>query len=247
LSETAITLRAEPGEGPPPGGIRFGLIFTPEPSSGSPASSRREHVPFIGPLDTFKELVFAAAIRGGIASAPGAVIVTDGSQWVKGLRDSAFPGAKILLDIGMLEEEILRFAANSPDMTRASAVKAASKIIDLAVEGKATEAFDAARKLAPGTRPRGRRRLMKLLKGPGTGGGPEGGYYREGFSSALGPVERRQRGFLETRLRHSGMRWNLEHAQNILALSAKETSGLWETDVAARTLARFGPELPSVG
>ncbi|MDR1040998.1 MAG: hypothetical protein LBR80_12725 [Deltaproteobacteria bacterium] len=237
LSETPIRMRGTPGETePPPDRIMLGLVFTPNPSSGDARHSRKEYVPFLGPLKIFRDLILASAIRAGLAEAPGTVIITDGSPWVKGLRDELFPGAEVLLDLGPLEREIRRFSVMVAESNEQSPEALADRILGLIAEDRLEEAAVAARLLVPRSGPGGRHRLTQFLRAS-----PDSEtHYREGFSDALGPVERRQRAYLESRLRQSGMRWNLEHGQNILILAAKEISGLWESDVEARAIARFG-------
>jgi hypothetical protein len=248
FSETPIALRGTRSGPAVPDKVHYAVVFTPKPSAGNPNAGRCEFVPYIGFIEPFKSLVLAAAFRAGLNEAPGTVIVSDGSAWAKPLRDELFPGSRLLIDIGLVEKELREFATVAGlDVTPGSeAEQKIAEITALVMKGLSTEAFVETRKLAPGTRPRGRHRLMKLLKGPGPFGGPPGGYYREGFSRAVGTSERSQRTFLETRLRRSGMRWNLGHGQHVLCLAAKEISGLWETDVVSRVKGAFGPS-PETG
>ncbi|MDR1081058.1 MAG: hypothetical protein LBQ79_08905 [Deltaproteobacteria bacterium] len=249
VSETPIILRDS--STPQSDKIRLAAIFVPKPSEGNPFAGRTEYVPYIGLLEPFKSLVLAASLRAGLEEAPGAVIISDGAPWAREMRDELFPAARLLLDLGLVEKEIRQFASPEPVQIGTPGSKtekvlarivdmALAGIVDMVFRGRSTEAFEEARKIAPGTRPRGHHRLMKLLKGPGPFGGPPGGFYREGFSRALGPAVRSQIGFLEGRLRRSGMRWKLHHAQSILALTAKEISGLWESDVEPRIRDVYG-------
>ncbi|MDR2611690.1 MAG: hypothetical protein LBG06_02235 [Deltaproteobacteria bacterium] len=260
LSEAPIRLRAGPGAPPPPERILLAVVFRriPLPGNGAAAGAFRgacaaykEHVPFIGPLEAFKGLVLAAALRAGLHDPADAAIVTDGSSWVEGIRDELFPGAPIALDRGIAESEIRRFADAVSPGSPSRAERIAVSLCRLVTSGRIPQAVEAARKLSAVSEADARRRLLGFLRRrlpaqssgywiPSGAGGPP--------PSATVPqpdaCERRERAWLEARLRQSGMRWTAEAGQNILSLAAKHLSGLWERDVEERVIARYGSSPP---
>jgi hypothetical protein len=71
---------------------------------------KREYIPYLGDVETFKKHLFAAAIRNGYGECDQTVIVSDGALWIKNMKDELFPDATQILDFYHLCEHLSDYA-----------------------------------------------------------------------------------------------------------------------------------------
>ena len=64
-------------------------------------------------------------------------------------------------------------------------------------------------------------------------------YEQSGFFIGSGAIESGNKAVIHQRLKQSGMRWNIETAQQLITLRTKYKSNLWAQDVSSLVRSRF--------
>ena len=187
----------------------------------------------IGPVSDFKSHVLALALRAGYGRYTETVFISDGATWIRNMIQEIFPDAQQILDFYHLCENVNKYARG---------LFGASESQETARKKWANDVCDSLKKS----------QYQQVLNDLGVDSTVyvDGisfnlhGYiinninnidYREyqkrGWFIGSGIVESANKTILQDRLKRAGMRWNVQYAQAMLSLRAKQESGLWVTDV----------------
>lgn len=74
--------------------------------------TEREFISYAGDADTFKEHLYAVALKHGLEHAKKVVIISDGAKWIKGFREKFCANLDVvhILDYSHVKENIYKFA-----------------------------------------------------------------------------------------------------------------------------------------
>ena len=187
----------------------------------------------IGNYVEFGHVLLGAALRYDVRRCARVVFISDGARWISTLVSTVFPGAIHILDLAHVKEHVGKFgrwavrdeAAASMWIEEAEALVEAGRIDELLA---ALEPWRGART------PEGvsnlhtyvtnHRDMMRY------------GEWREaGYFVGSGAIESANKYTMQNRMKLSGMSWNLDTAQGMLALKSRLESGLWhEVEPAVR-------------
>jgi hypothetical protein len=211
--------------------IKVGAVFL-----GQPGRERSELAPGVfldtpGPIryvarrttaDTFAPLLYALALREGIARAEQVVVLGDGALWIWRLASEQFPGAVQIVDEYHAREHVWEVARAAFAAEPAQKEGWATHVIDWLAHGRIEEVIAAIERLPPMTPPPGKSHSV-----PET----EAEYFRTNADRMRYPVFRAQgmhvgsgiaeaacKTVVSTRAKRSGMRWTPEGLDAILAL-----------------------------
>ena len=188
----------------------------------------------IGPVSDFKSHVLALAIRAGYGNYTDTVFISDGATWIRNMVQEIFPDAQQILDFYHLCENVNKYArglfgvSESQEKARK---KWANDICDSLKKSQYQHVLDelgeGSNVIVDG--------LSFNLHGYITNNKNNIDYVeyqQRGLFIGSGIVESANKTILQDRLKRAGMQWNVQCAQAMLTLKAKQESSLWETDVA---------------
>jgi hypothetical protein len=191
---------------------------------------KREYISYIGSVDEFKKHLLACAIRNGYGKYKETVILSDGATWIRAMKEEIFPDAQQILDYYHLCENVNSYAKLIFNMDevkyRPWADRICKKLKESCVGEVLDELDDMSKKQA--------NRYPAILSGyirNNIHNIDYVEYIKNGYFIGSGAVESGNKVVLQQRLKQSGMRWNIETAQNLLSLKAKQASRLWHQDV----------------
>jgi len=197
---------------------------------------KREYVGYAGSVSEFKKHLLACAIRNGYGLYEQAVFLADGADWIRNVREELFPDAKQILDFFHLCENVNTYAKHllgtDENLYRPWADKMCEHL-------KAGQHEDVLAELSKRTRPVNCPidLLGYITKNADSIDYPL--YERSGFFIGSGAIESGNNNVIQQRLKQSGMRWNIETAQQLITLRTKYKSNLWAQDVSSLVRNRF--------
>jgi hypothetical protein len=193
---------------------------------------RKDIAPLIGTSDELKKFALSVAVSAGYGRLNETVVIGDGATWIRNMSDEIFPDAVQILDLYHLKENIYKFAKYILN-DNAEIVKWAETVIDK-IENH--YAVDAALSMIPVVEnlpdnipnlrvyiENNRSKINYPL------------YLEKGYFVGSGAIESIQKTIVHQRLKRAGMRWNVDGAQAMLTLRAKDESRRWadvENEVA---------------
>jgi len=186
--------------------------------------TRKEIAPLIGTSEEFKKHALRAAVAAGYGKYAETVVVADGATWIRSMCDEIFPDAVQILDLFHLKENIYKFSKHIAKDS-AEVVRWAETIIDK-IENH--YAVDEALALIPDIEnlPENVPNLRVYIGNNRTR--VDYPTYRDlGYFVGSGAIESTHKTILQQRLKRAGMRWNVEGAQALLTLRAKDESKKW--------------------
>ena len=187
----------------------------------------------IGSASDFKSHVLALAVRAGYGRYMNTVFISDGATWIRNMIQEIFPDAQQILDFYHLCENVNKYARGlfgSSKSQEGARKKWANEICDYLKSSQYQKVLD---ELGEGN----------TVNVDGVSFNLHGyitnninnidylEYQQKGFFIGSGIVESANKTVLQDRLKRAGMRWNVQCAQAMLTLRAKQESGLWESDV----------------
>lgn len=192
---------------------------------------RREYISLIGAASEFRKHLLALALRNGYGTVRETVILSDGAAWIRNIKEELFPDAQQILDLFHLKENIHGFSRvifkQEEDESRLAWAKdICSRLEDGRWEDvlKELEIYKD-RSFPPGTvNP-----YTYIYNNRNNIDYPT--YRAKGYAVGSGAIESSNKVVLQSRLKLAGMRWNVDTAQYVLSLKAKEKSGLWYSSV----------------
>ena len=198
--------------------------------------NKREYVSFVGSVDGFKKHLLACAVRNGYGQIKEVVFLGDGATWLRNMVSEVFPDAIQILDYYHLCENVYEYAKALFNKDARKYKPWALKICDLLKDSQSDLVL---KELEP-------YRNIKLDDGTVNLYGYIQNninnidyvtYEKKGYFIGSGAIESGNKIVLQDRLKRAGMRWNVDTAQAMVTLKAKEESKLWYIDVELPFLA----------
>ena len=185
---------------------------------------RKDIAPLIGSSGELKKFALSAAVSSGYGRYNETVVIGDGAAWIRNMADEIFPDAVQILDLYHLKENIYKFAKHILN-NNAEVVKWAETVIDKIEKRYAVDealAMIPVVENLPDNIPNLRVYIennREKINYP---------LYREkGYFVGSGAIESIQKTIVHQRLKRAGMRWDVEGAQAMLTLRAKDESKRW--------------------
>jgi hypothetical protein len=187
----------------------------------------------IGSVSDFKKHVLALAIRAGYGSYTETVFISDGATWIRNMIQEIFPDAQQILDYYHLCENVNKYARGLFGVSESQEKARKRWATDVCDSLKKSQYQQVLNEL-------GENRVVIVdgisfnLHGYITNNINNINYLeyqQRGLFIGSGIVESANKTILQDRLKRAGMRWNIQCAQAMLTLRAKQESGLWDSDV----------------
>lgn len=203
----------------------------------------REYISYAGDADTFKEHLYAMALRNGLEDHAKIVVISDGAPWIKTfLTDYCYNLDAIqILDYTHLKENIYKFA-NVFIRGKNAKQEWAEKLKNLVKEGHIDEAIKMAEPYKDCRKPGIPNIYTYLVNNRDCVDYPT--YVANGYFIGSGAIESGNKSTMQERLKLPGMRWDVLTAQYVLALKMKYDSGLWDSVVVPLVYRHYGLKLP---
>lgn len=212
---------------------KIGCVFTQTKQDEEGYPIRDEgSTTYVGGIETaeaFGPRIHAEAVRRGLRQAQKVVVLGDGAPWIWGIAAQYFPWAIEIVDLYHAREHLANLgkAVYGPTSTQAKHWAAArSERLD---EGDVEAVVTCMKRLRPrqsNVREEVRKAIdyfqtnqerMRYAK-----------FRSQGLFVGSGVVEAGCKTVIGLRLKQSGMRWTVDHANAIIALRCCQLSGRWE-------------------
>ncbi|MDR2352580.1 MAG: hypothetical protein LBF22_05355 [Deltaproteobacteria bacterium] len=203
--------------------------------------TNKEFLAQIGDAETFSKRLLASAYRLVDCLPTNTVILTDASPWIKTVKGTIFPEAKVIFDFTVLKKWLLSFAKTNLNPKE---VEPWTSMVQSYFRNSHTLEALAEIKLVSESRFRRFNFLLKTLESH-QDNLDYATFVKNGYLIGTGAVEESQRDALRERLTQQGMRWTQKSGQIILTLMSKSLSGRWESDVEALVLKKFCRNAPN--
>ena len=193
----------------------------------------------IGSVSDFKSHVLALAVQVGYGRYTDTVFISDGATWIRNMIQEIFPDAQQILDFYHLCENVNKYARGLFGVSESQEAARKKWVNDVCVSLKKSQYQQVLSEL-------GEDRVVNVdgvtfnLHGYITNNINNIDYLEyqhRGWFIGSGIIESANKTILQDRLKRAGMRWNVQHAQAMLSLRAKQDSGLWDADVVNPFLA----------
>jgi hypothetical protein len=222
--------------------VKIGCVFTQTKLNEEGYPIRDEDsTTYVGAIETaesFGPRIYAEAVRRGLRQALKVVVLGDGGPWIWGIAALYFPWAIEIVDLYHAREHLANlgkvvYGPTSAEAKRWSAAR--SQQLDA---GDVEAVITSMRRLRPrqdNVREEVRKAIdyfqtnkdrMRYAK-----------FRSEGLFVGSGVVEAGCKAVIGLRLKQSGMRWTVSHANAIIALRCCQLSGRWEEFWEQRSVA----------
>lgn len=197
---------------------------------------KREYISYIGSAEKFIPLVLSVAIKNGYGKFKNTVILSDGATWIRNMVDDYFPDGQQILDFFHLCENVHKFAKLYIPKNEGVAKKWADIICKKLKNSETTNVLDKLKNIQ--MKYNIKFDLYQYISN-NIKNIDYKSYIKNGFFIGSGAIESGNKVVLQTRLKRPGQRWNVETAQNMLTLRAKQESDLWYKEVVEPILAMY--------
>jgi hypothetical protein len=207
--------------------------------------NKKEYTALIEDDNCFNKLMFNVALRNGYGKFPITVLISNGENWIREMKEKIFPDAQQILDFYRLDKNITEYFKNIYNNQDEYNTK--SKIIsNLFYESNKNKAFKLLKK---SLKKENKTELYKLLEFIENNRDSinYAEYRSKNYLISTGNMERTDKIIFQRRLKFGAMRWHVPSAQSVATLVAKARSGLWESDVAKATRLYYGQSGPRAG
>jgi hypothetical protein len=212
---------------------KVGCVFTQTKQDGQGYPIRDEDsTTYVGAIETaeaFGLRLYAEAVRRGLRQAPKVVVLGDGGPWIWGIAALYFPCATEIVDLYHAREHLSNLGKVVYGPTAPQAKQWAAARSEQLDEGNVEGVITSMRRLRPRL-PNIREEVRKAIEYFQTN--QERMRYAKFRSQGLfvgsGVVEAGCKTVIGFRLKQSGMRWTVNHANAIIALRCCQLSGRWE-------------------
>jgi hypothetical protein len=191
---------------------------------------KREYISLIGPAETFKKHLLAAALRNGYGEYRQTILLSDGATWIRSMKDELFPDAQQILDFYHLAENVTNFAKNIFNLDESKYKPWSHQMCKMLKKSKYDEVVKEIKSLGKRLLSKSKFDLVKYILN-NKENIDYAAYEERGWYIGSGAIESANRTVLQYRLKQAGMRWNQETGQNIVTLMSKSRSNLWEKEV----------------
>ncbi|MDR1296120.1 MAG: hypothetical protein LBO05_01855 [Deltaproteobacteria bacterium] len=191
---------------------------------------KKEFISLIGTNENFKLHLYSLAIRNGYGIYKNTVLLSDGATWIRLMKEELFDNCQQILDYYHLCEKISIFAKEIFSLDEKKYKPWAEKVSKLFKKSKINEAISGIKSVKPSLLKKASFDLLEYINN-NRDSMDYATYMRKGFFIGSGAIESASRTVLQRRLKLPGTRWNIQSAQNIVALASKYRSCLWESEV----------------
>jgi hypothetical protein len=215
------------------------LYWTDEHGERRHRILKKEYISLIGSSKKFSKYFYSLAFRNGLVAHKNIVLLTDGAEWIKEMRNLLFGDIRLILDFYHLAENISKFAENIYPKDDEKSAKWSETICDLFKKNGYIEAINQIKSLGKKVINKSKFDLLRYIEeNMDCINYPE--YLSKGCFIGSGAIESADKAALQRRLKQPGMRWNMTSAQSMATLMAKEKSSLWLKDVEEPTCRFYG-------
>ncbi|MDR2349521.1 MAG: hypothetical protein LBF41_02685 [Deltaproteobacteria bacterium] len=200
--------------------------------------TKKEYAASMGSRDEFFKLMLSLALRNGHGSCENTVLISDGSAWIRDMRETCFPDAASILDFHCLSERVRAYAEEIFNHDEIKRAKWADDLTRLFGSGKFEEAVETVKRLPERERAKAKFDLSRYLD-DNKNDMDYSSLAKQGYFIGLGAPESGDGIAPSRRVKRGGTRWNVESARAVLSLAAKLESGLWNSGVADPVYVRY--------
>ena len=212
---------------------KIGCVFTQtkQDEEGYPIRDE-DSTSYVGAIEraeAFGRRIYAEAVRRGVRPAQKVVVLGDGAPWIWGIAAQYFPWAIEIVDLYHAREHLANVGKAVYGPTSAQAKQWTAARSEKLDEGDVEAVVTSMRRLRPchsNVREEIRKAVdyfqtnkvrMRYAK-----------FRSQGLFVGSGVVEAGCKTVIGLRLKQSGMRWTVDHANAIIALRCCQLSGRWE-------------------
>jgi len=212
---------------------KIGCVFTQtkQDEEGYPIRDE-DSTTYVGAIETaeaFGPRIYAEAVRRGLRQAQKVVVLGDGGPWIWGIAAQYFPWATEIVDLYHAREHLANLGKVVYGPASAEAKPWAAARSQQLDDGDVEAVLTSMKRLRPrqhNVREEVRKAIdyfqtnkerMRYAK-----------FRSEGLFVGSGVVEAGCKTVIGLRLKQSGMRWTVDHANAIIALRCCQLSGRWE-------------------
>jgi hypothetical protein len=212
---------------------KIGCVFTQTKQDEEGYPLRDENsTTYVGAIETaeiFGWRIYAEAVRRGLRQAHRVVVLGDGGPWIWGIAALHFPGAIEIVDLYHAREHLANLGKciYGPTSTQAKQWAAArSEPLD---RGDVEAVITSMKRLQP-RQEHVQKEVRKAIDYFHTNQKRMryAQFRSQGLFVGSGVVEAGCKTIIGQRLKQSGMRWTVNHANAIIALRCSQLSGRWE-------------------
>lgn len=212
---------------------KIGCVFTQtkQDDQGYPIRDE-DSTTYVGAIETaaaFGPRIYAEAVRRGLRQAHRVVVLGDGGTWIWGIVAQYFPGATEIVDLYHAREHLANLGKIVYGLTSTEAKQWADARSQQLDEGDVEAVITSMKRLRP-RQDNIREEVRKAIEY--FQNNKERMRYAEFRSQGLfvgsGVIEAGCKTVIGLRLKQSGMRWTVNHANAIIALRCCQLSGRWE-------------------
>jgi hypothetical protein len=212
---------------------KIGCVFTQtkQDDEGYPIRDE-DSTTYVGAIETveaFGPRIYAEAVRRGLRQAQKVVVLGDGGPWIWGIAAQYFPWATEIVDLYHAREHLANLGKVVYGLTSAEAKQWDAARSQQLEDGDVEAVITSMKRLRP-RQQNVREEVRKAIDYFGTN--KERMRYAKFRSQGLfvgsGVVEAGCKTVIGLRLKQSGMRWTVNHANAIIALRCCQLSGRWE-------------------
>lgn len=212
---------------------KIGCVFTQTKQDEEGYAIRDEDsTTYVGAIETAEDFgprIHAEAVRRGLRQAQKVVVLGDGAPWIWGIAAQYFPWAIQIVDLYHAREHLANLGKVVYGPTSTQAKQWAAARSDKLDEGDVEAVVASMKRLRP-RQSHVREEVRKAIDYFQTN--KERMRYAKFRSHGLfvgsGVVEAGCKTVIGLRLKQSGMRWTVDHANAIIALRCCQLSGRWE-------------------
>jgi len=212
---------------------KIGCVFTQtkQDEEGYPIRDE-DSTTYVGAIETaeaFGPRIHAEAVRRGMRQAHKVVVLGDGAPWIWGIAAQYFPWAIEMVDLYHAREHLANLGKAVYGPTSAQAKEWAAARSEQLDDGDVEAVITSVKRLRP-HQSNVREEVCKAID-----------YFQvnkermryakfrsQGLFVGSGVVEAGCKTIIGLRLKQSGMRWTVDHANAIIALRCCQLSGRWE-------------------
>lgn len=191
---------------------------------------KKEYVSHLGGVGGFKPLLFECAVRNGYGRLSQTVVVSDGATWIRNMCLELFPDATQILDFFHLKENLYDFAKFLFPHSAAEYTEWAETLAGLLRQSRTAEALGALKQYEGASLPAGVVNPYTYLSN-NMDKVDYRAYRDNGWFIGSGSIESGNKTVLQKRCKQTGQSWDVDNAQYLLSLKAKEESDLWDAYV----------------
>jgi hypothetical protein len=200
---------------------------------------KREYVSYLGSVDIFKKLTFAAALRNGYGKFKKTVLISDGAKWIRNLKEFIFPDAQQIIDFWHVSQHIYNFAKLYFNNIESKYIMWAEKIKGMLRHGEYKTIIEQIIVMEEELSIKINQEKLNTVENMKSSNYLKNSensidylsYRNHGLYISSGHIKSGNKSVAQERLKRPGMRWTTENAQYLLTLRSKFKSALWGRDV----------------